>query len=533
MSFKRFRKFLRNEAGNYAIMFGLTVFPILGGVALAVDYTNIQRYRGAVQDSLDAAALATAKEYSSGVTGTALEDYAKDFFDSNLPNFIPAGNVDLGVSLVDSQIVDTNGDPAIIKTVKLDASLEYDSFVAQVLGYDKFDLGISSQVALGNITVEVAMVMDNSGSMSQNGKITSERDTAKQLVDTIFAAGANSNKPNPVSFSLIPFSAMVNVDPGNAGEEWMDTNGWSPIHNENLNWKTYITSNPTQFNGAGFQEQVSNVWKWRSRFSLYSLMGINWTGCVEERPWPYNTTDDSVTTGIGSVDAAKVTQDSSSSDLAKLYVPIFAPDEPDSTYVYKSGSGTYTSKDWYNYNNNYAYDWRRPRPTNPSKLQQLYYNTDYTAYNNGSNFNYSSGVIQSHQNARQDWIWRYQADTFGYSESGYSSGPNLGCTTTPVTPLTTSKTTIKSSIDAMGANGNTNIQAGVAWGWRTLSPKIPFTGGRDPSDTTNRKYMIVLTDGNNTYNPSSTPNETTYGAWGYGKQGRIENGLSSSDLAGT
>jgi hypothetical protein len=108
--------------------------------------------------------------------------------------------------------------------------------------------------------------------------------------------------------------------------------------------------------------------------------------------------------------------------------------------------------------------------------------------------------------------------------------PNSSCNTTAITPLTTSKTTIKSAIDALAASGNTNIQEGVAWGWRTLSAALPFTGGRERSDIDNRKYIIVLTDGENTYTNSSTPNQTTYGAWGYGKHGRMNSGLSNADL---
>ncbi|MCG6859432.1 MAG: pilus assembly protein [Salaquimonas sp.] len=541
---RNLKRFLRNESGNYAIMFGLTVFPILGGVALAVDYTNIQRYRGAVQDSLDAAALASAKEFSSGVTGTALEDYAKDFFDANLPNFIPAGNVDLGVSLVDTQIIDTNGDPATVKTVKLDASLEYDSFVAQVLGYDKFNLGISSQVALGNITVEVAMVMDNSGSMGSKSKIDSARTTAKDLVETIFNAASNSNKPNPVSFSLVPFSGMVNIGSDNANAAWMDTNGWSSIHNENLDWaNTYLTANAFEKKGAGYREKVNGNWEWKSRYSVFDMLGVDWGGCVEMRPWPYNTTDDAaITSGVSST-ADYVNQDSSSDILDKLFVPFFAPAEPYSKYAYQGRSGggrrhrgsggtsTQYSDDWHNYGNDYLMDWVRPDPSNLNSLQQIYYDTSF-------NSPYNNGVIQSNQNMRQDWVWRYQAAALNSSNyygsyDGKNSGPNDGCYSNPVTELTTSQTTIDSEIDKMQAEGMTNIQQGVAWGWRSLSPGEPFTGGRDPSDTTNRKYMIVLTDGNNTYNSSYTPNGSYYGSWGFDKQGRMDEGLTASDLADT
>lgn len=523
------KRFFRNEAGNYAITFALTVFPILGAISMAVDYSNLARQRTAVQNGLDAAALAAAKEYSNGMTGSALTAYATEFFESNLPPYMDPDKVTVAVSIKDENIIDSNGQPATVKTVKLDADLRYDSFIAGIVGHDRFDIGIASQVALGNITVEIALVVDNSGSMSSKNKISTARTTAKELVDTIFAAASNSNKPNPVSFSLVPFASMVNVGPENANASWMDTRGWSPIHHENLNWKTYVTSNPTQFNGAGFQERISNVWQWKSRFDLYDKMNIDWTGCVEMRPWPHNTLDTVANTGVASPEEIAVNQNSSAADRGALFVPLFAPDEPDRTYAYKWGSSTRHSNDWYSYGNDYAYDWTRPKASNPSQSEQVYYDTNYTSYNNGG-FNYSSGVIQSKQNGRQDWLWRYQ---YANNNSGSSRGPNYGCTIKPLTPLTTNQSGIKSAIDQMTANGMTNIQQGVSWGWRTLTPKEPFTGGREASDETNRKYMIVLTDGENTYTSSYTPNQTYFGPWGYGKHDRIEEGLTNADLAGT
>ncbi len=78
-------------------------------------------------------------------------------------------------------------------------------------------------------------------------------------------------------------------------------------------------------------------------------------------------------------------------------------------------------------------------------------------------------------------------------------GPNMGCTTQALTPLSESATTVADAIDAMEPGGFTNVQAGIVWGWRTLSAGEPFTAGRGYDEQENDKYIIVLTDGNNTY----------------------------------
>ena len=156
-----------------------------------------------------------------------------------------------------------------------------------------------SQVALGNLTVEVALVMDNSGSMADHNKINIAKSTAKQLIDTVYNAASSSNKPNPVSFSLVPFSAMVNVGTNNANAKWMDTLGLSPIHHENLNWWSNQEQDDSKrrWNGPMYEEKIANKWVAQSRFDLFDRMNINWLGCVEMRPWPHNADDTAAVTG--------------------------------------------------------------------------------------------------------------------------------------------------------------------------------------------------------------------------------------------
>ena len=57
---------------------------------------------------------------------------------------------------------------------------------------------------------------------------------------------------------------------------------------------------------------------------------------------------------------------------------------------------------------------------------------------------------------------------------------------------------VKARIDAMTPLGGTDVPEGMAWGWRTLSSKAPFTGGRSEIENGNDKVVIVLTDGANT-----------------------------------
>lgn len=78
--------------------------------------------------------------------------------------------------------------------------------------------------------------------------------------------------------------------------------------------------------------------------------------------------------------------------------------------------------------------------------------------------------------------------------------------------LTNVKSTVKSAITAMSAAGNTHINLGAVWGWRTLSPSwrgywgslawggvtLPLAYGTDKME----KVVVLMTDGDNTMSSS-------------------------------
>ena len=66
-----------------------------------------------------------------------------------------------------------------------------------------------------------------------------------------------------------------------------------------------------------------------------------------------------------------------------------------------------------------------------------------------------------------------------------------------ITPLTDTRSTVTTAIDALAANGNTVIPAGLLWGWRVLSSTAPFTEGAAYSDEKWVKAVVLLTDGEN------------------------------------
>ncbi|ANT51325.1 pilus assembly protein [Mesorhizobium amorphae] len=529
-----FRRFVRDRRGNYALMTVITMVPLMGGVALAVDYSELVRQRQETMNALDAAGIATARQLVSGVTDDAAKAYAKNFFEANLNHVKPA-NTTLTVTLPSNNI---GGG-----TLVLEAGLKYQPYflpaAAMLIGKASSNTEVNitarSEVRLKN-TLEVALVLDNSGSMSTLGSGTGQKRidllkaASRQLIDSLaLQAQQMKQVTKPVQFSVVPFSASVNVGPTHDGDSWMDQDGISPIQHEDFDWTKMTSSNDSN----KYAEKSNGVWYKRgdgwgdgkdeplTRFSLYADMTVesgreevpnsqqyicdvynkknkcteghwtdpqyiyttsryaSWQGCVEARPYPYNDDDTTPDTA----------------NPATLFVPMFAPDEAGTLWRDFNRDGTNdVSSVSYGYSNNWWADWPYD-PANPTAKQRQ---SDMRKY--------------------------FLIKPYGSASASSGDGPNAACTTNPITPLkdvtvAAEKKQLDDAIDAMAPTGNTNVPEGLAWGWRTVSSNEPFTEGRPNIEKGNDKVVIVLTDGANTYSAISDSfyanNESTYAAYGY------------------
>ncbi|MEP3890112.1 MAG: TadE/TadG family type IV pilus assembly protein [Hellea sp.] len=68
---------------------------------------------------------------------------------------------------------------------------------------------------------------------------------------------------------------------------------------------------------------------------------------------------------------------------------------------------------------------------------------------------------------------------------------------TEIRPLTANMNQVKQTINAMNADGNTYIPAGLAWGWRALDNREPLTEAASLPAGDTDKVMVIMTDGDN------------------------------------
>src|SRR4029078_3569913 len=110
------RGFLGDRRGNYGPMTVVGVVALMGGGALAVDYSEMNRQKQVVNSALDAAGIATARQVVTGASTSELVAYAKTFFEANLGSVNPDDTL-LTVVLPATQV---GGG-----TLKLSAKLNY------------------------------------------------------------------------------------------------------------------------------------------------------------------------------------------------------------------------------------------------------------------------------------------------------------------------------------------------------------------------------------------------------------------------
>ena len=455
---KYWRRLGRDEAGQIFILFGASVIPIMLLIGGALDVSRLTRHKMDLANAIDAAALALARK------GQHYEvEEAKTFVES----YIAALGVESEQFVVDDIGIEKTQDGFLVSAVgEMETSfLPLGGILTGGASLDAMAVNITAQVVHSSNRVELALVFDNTGSMTQyagsnpcgvgTDRMSGLKCAASLLVDDLMLELNDGDGDDQLKVALVPFEGAVNVgaDPSNP-PAWID---WSDQAKATY---TGINVNTKDFGGAIGEARVGHKW-------LYDKLGIAWAGCVEMRAEPYDLLD----------------TPPDPTNPATLFVPMFWPDEPD------------TSSDYWN---NYLND----GVSGSGAERQL----SLTKYDKAS----PSGI---------SWVSSSRKDT----TFPYSYGPNRGCPR-PLTPLTSDETTIDNAIAAMQPQGATGtfIANGLIWGWHVLSPTEPFTEGLGPDDEyydKTIKAVVLLTDGANSpsiaVTGSDNHNESTYSGYNY------------------
>ena len=237
----RFR-FVADQRGGVAPMFALAIVPIIGLVGAAVDYSRGNAARTAMLAALDATALMLSRD-AAGMDPVQVSAKATSFFNAQ---FSRPEVTNLQVNGV------LHSPQAGSFILDVTASGTVPTTFTKLLGQQKLDISSSAQVKWGVKKLELALVLDNTGSMANNGKLTQLKTASHNLLTTLQNA---AKQPGDVKVAIIPFDKIVNIGTGYAAQSWVD-------------------------------------------YTAHNIQQAQWQGCVQDRDQPYDADDTTPTTDI-------------------------------------------------------------------------------------------------------------------------------------------------------------------------------------------------------------------------------------------
>ena len=157
---RRLLSFRSDSGGNVATMFALVLVPMIGLVGTAIDYSRANMARTALQAALNSTALMLSKD-ATNLTQTQLTERAQQNFKAlfNRPD----------VAKLEIKAV---FDPPQAGSFKLDVSASGTVGTAfmRVFGTSDMTISSSSQVVWGMKRLELALALDNTGSMASSAR---------------------------------------------------------------------------------------------------------------------------------------------------------------------------------------------------------------------------------------------------------------------------------------------------------------------------------------------------------------------------
>lgn len=449
-------KLWRCRRGNVAMMTGLLVFLLMGFVGLATDGARAWVLQSRLYSSVDAAALAMARNV--GVAAATRDQEAASMF---WTNFTPSatGTTPQGAAIggprtgfMDSLAVFNQPIQLDVGTVRVSASATIPAFFSRFLGYRSLTVNATADARRADIGLELALVLDVTGSMDTNCGTPSNRTDANCGVTTVPAlpdqvvTGRNNNmdllrlaaadlinvlygsrdvSPN-LWVSVVPYSTTINIGTGPSREAWLDATSRTNL-------------------AADFSPSA-------------------WRGCVE----------------------ARVGYPGAPADGDRVdYAPGTHPFRP---FLYRSTLGDYTQVTA-----------TRPAGTNTTTTVTR---AAVAGDNDWARMSWATNTVGQNAITEAYQLWR----------GNNNVGPNVGCPATPILPLTASKATVLSTIQSLRPSfrGGTMGNIGLLGGWFTLSPNWRAAwnlGPPPPGWTTSlpldynsrymRKVIVMMTDGAN------------------------------------
>ncbi len=240
------KRFSHCRRGNVAMMFALSL-PVLAMTSLVgVDVHRISTVRANLQDALDAAALAAAR--SPHMDQANITAVGMAALRANLQAY---PQISLREDLTTFRLTEEGA-------VIADSKVNVETLVANIflppygqLLEDEVQVGVESEVLRSSTNLEVALVLDITGSMA-GSRIETLRDSATELVELVIQT---QQTPYYSKAAIIPYSMGVNL-----GSMANAARGTPPASRSitNATWSTGSTRNISSISKSNSRLTVSS-----------------------------------------------------------------------------------------------------------------------------------------------------------------------------------------------------------------------------------------------------------------------------------
>ena len=207
------RAFAHAREGNVAIIFGIAIIPIIAFVGAAIDYSRANAVKAALQSAIDSTALMISRD-APGLNQADLNTKAQAYFTA----LFTRPDID---AVVSATYGTTGGSNVVIK-----GSANVPTTFMAAVGFKNVAVGASSTAKWGSTRLRVALVLDNTGSMLDDGKIGALKTATTNLLTQLKNA---ASVDGDVYVSIIPFVKDVSVDASNYSPSWDSWIYWDDL----------------------------------------------------------------------------------------------------------------------------------------------------------------------------------------------------------------------------------------------------------------------------------------------------------------
>ena len=423
------RGFLGGNRGGVAVWGGFMIVPLLGFMGIGVDSARGYMVRARLSQALDAAGLAAGKQFTNE---TKAREAAEMVFKANFP----AGYMDAGLTGPNITFNTT------AQTVTVAASAVLPTYFVHLVGVDTLTVAANTEVMRNGMNLEIAMVLDVTGSMNQpSSKIADLKLAAKDLIDIVVYADQSEYYSK---VAIVPYSNAVNV--------------------------------------GAFANQV------RGAVPVKTITGATRANpvVVTSANHGFNNGDKVFISGVNGMTQIRNNLNNSETATTQPKFWVVA-NKTTNTFQLKRNDGTNANgTSWNSYTSGGSID---------CMVDGCKYNR-FTDGQGGTKIFQITNCVSERTGAQ---AYTDAAPSTAYVGRVYPAGNNP-CIGSTITPMFNDKTTLKNTIDALVTSGSTAGHIGIAWGWYMLSPNFSYLlpGISQPAAYNTpelAKIAVIMTDG--------------------------------------